>query len=160
MVGQMTDIGKHKRWLCLMAAFVLLSFFYMAPVRPEGTLPKPADADGVECGLSDMSGMSGLVISNAMNLHGADCRPEACTDNISAARIMLDEIATREQQPRILLARFLAVVSLLILFVRVICKLLIRRYGCHMIDLWQNIYYIHLVDGKKGKRLLDCYIRR
>lgn len=159
----MKKIRKHKGLLWLMAAFVLLSFLYMAPVMVKRASEELTDADGIykEQNLSDLSGMAGSVISNAMTLHGAADRPEACPGNLSAARTMLDEIAAREQQaPRILLVRFLAVAALLILCVRVICRLLIRRYGCHMIKVWQNIYYIHQVDGKKGKRLLNCYIGR
>lgn len=159
----MKGIRKHKGLLWLVAAFVLLSFFYMAPVMVREASVESLNADGIyaQRDVLDMSEMAGTVLSNAMILHGVPGRPEACPGNISAARTMLDEIATREQQaPRILLVRFLAVVSLLILFVRVICRQLIRRYGCHMIDLWQNIYYIHQVDGKKGKRLLGCYIGR
>ena len=41
------------------------------------------------------------------------------------------------------------------LLVCVVCRILSRRYGCRMIYHWENIYYIHQTDGKKGDCLLN-----
>lgn len=159
----MTNSKKHKSLLCLMAAVVLLAFFYMAPIMTKDAATQIQMAEGAcaEQTSIDMQGMGEKAISDAVVLHGASSRPDTYPDSITAVRTVLDEIATREQHaPRILIVRFLAVMSILILFVHVICGILMRRYGCHMIELWENIYYIHLIDGKKDAPFLECYIRR
>lgn len=159
----MTKSKKHKSLLCLMAAVVLLSFFYMAPVMTKDAALQIQMAESVctERTAIDAQGTAEKAISDAVVLRGASSRPDTYPDSITAVRNVLDEIATREQHaPRILIGRFLAVMLVLILFVHVICGIVMRRYGCHMIDLWENINYIHLVDGKKDAPFLECYIRR
>lgn len=159
----MKEIRVHKGLLWLVMAVVLLSFFYAVPVTVKGVGEVFADARGVcaEHEAADVPGFTGAALSNTVTLGGAAGRPEACPRSISAARSVLNEIAMREhQEPRILQVRFWAVMSLMFLSVCVICRILIRRFGCRMIELWQNIYYIHQVDGKKGKRLFGCCIGR
>ena len=56
---------------------------------------------------------------------------------------------------RSLLSKLLAVVVWVMLLVCVVCRILSRRYGCRMIYHWENIYYIHQTDGKKGDCLLN-----
>lgn len=160
----MKNSRRYKSWLCLMAAIVLSSFFYMAPIMTEDAASQiqTAETARMEQTLADTQGMpEGNVIRGTVVLHGASSRPDSYPDTITAARNVLDEAATKEQHaPRVLIGRFLAVMLMLILFVHMICVILMRRYGCHMIDLWENIYYIHLVDGKKDAPFLECYIRR
>ena len=69
---------------------------------------------------------------------------------------VLDEVVKREQAGmRSLLSKLLAVVVWVMLLVCVVCRILSRRYGCRMIYHWENIYYIHQTDGKKGDCLLN-----
>ena len=68
---------------------------------------------------------------------------------------VLDEVVMLEQAGmRSLLSKLLAVVVWVMLLVCVVCRILSRRYGCRMIYHWENIYYIHQTDGKKG----DCFL--
>lgn len=157
----MTNSGKYKALVCLTAVIVLLSFFYMVPVMTENVTAQIQKAESVwaEHEPHAAQELSGKAIPDAMALLGVGSRPAAYPDSITAARTEVDEIATREQHaPRILIVRFLAVMSMQLLLIHMICGILMRRYGCHMIDLWENIYYIHLVDGKKDAPFLECYI--
>ena len=88
-------------------------------------------------------------------LEARDANPDACTDTFTMIHSVLDEVVMREQAGmRSLLSKLLAVVVWVMLLVCVVCRILSRRYGCRMIYHWENIYYIHQTDGKKG----DCFL--
>lgn len=158
----MIKIGKHKYLLCMMAAIVLLTFLYMAS-GVEGYAAALGQTTENICTERTSAGVQKAAdreISDAMLLLGMPGRADACPDSITAVRTALDEVTAREQQTlRILIGRFLAEMLVLVWLVHLICGILMRRYGCRMIDLWENIYYIHLVDGKKDAPFLECYIR-
>ena len=89
-------------------------------------------------------------------LEARDAKPDACTDTFTMIHSVLDEVVMREQAGmRSLLSKLLAVVVWVMLLVCVVCRILSRRYGCRMIYHWENIYYIHQTDGKKGDCLLN-----
>lgn len=164
----MFDIGKHKRLLVFMTMLVLLSFFSSAPSfsgNIEGMLREQSTASaGTEDSVWMDTAESGCPgqgvrntpedrISTPVVLSAGDCNLPDGTDSISLARRLLEDIAAREQNTtRALSIRFWVIALIIALYVCVIYRVTIRRYGCHMIVVWQNIYYIHQVDGKKGKR--------
>lgn len=131
--------------------------FAEASMIEAGGMPKLSAANEKEAVLSEtavMDGAEARALRPATISAGNDNLPGG-TDSISLAKKAAEDILTREQkqsQTRTLLMRFLVVVFALVLAVCVSCRILIRRYGCHMIAVWQNITYIHQVDGKKGER--------
>ena len=62
-----------------------------------------------------------------------------------------DAVLGEQGQSRFQILRFLVEVYVLIVIPAVILHMALKRFGSHMIMLWQNIKYIHLVDGKKAK---------
>lgn len=145
--------SKSRGLLGFVMALILLSFFYVSPVQAgakAGLIGKTMSVQTEsECTCPDG------VTTRAAALTLPDVRFPEETARITLIREMMDEIMilTREQQgARTLLLRFLAIVVLVILMVHMICRQLCRRYGYHMIPHWQNINYIHEVDGKKGER--------
>lgn len=169
----MPDIRKCKWLIGLLTVFVLLSFLYAAPVFEQlsagifpgyGAVSEEAEtgtAGAPMLGAAAISDRSVMGIEEARLLRPAtisagDSNLPRGTDSISLTKKAEEDIVTREQnqpQTRTLLIRFLAIVFMLVLAVRVTYRILIRRYGCHMIKVWQNIIYIHQVDGKKGERI-------
>lgn len=144
----MPDIRKYKWLFGLLTVFVLLSFLYSAPVF-EQVLERGCLSDPTAMDIEDARLLRPATIS------AGDSNLARGTDSISVTKKAAEDIVTREQnqpQTRTLLMRFLAIMFLLVLAVRVTYRMLMRRYGCHMIALWQNITYIHQVDGKKGER--------
>lgn len=139
MVEQMPDVRKCKWLLGLLGVLVLLSFLHAAPAFAQS--------------LADIAPENRTI--DLATISAGDKNLPSGMDSISLVKKAVEDIVTREQnqnQTRTLLIRFVAIVFILILVVCVICRILIRRYGCHMIEVWQNIYYIHQVDGKKGER--------
>lgn len=76
------------------------------------------------------------------------------TPAATLARTTQSEAALGEQnQSRFQMLRFLVEVYVLLMIPAVILHMALKRFSSHMIILWQNIKYIHLVDGKKAKRI-------
>lgn len=76
-------------------------------------------------------------------------------DRLAAPQSSMDDIVIKEQRSgRGATVRFIAIVFVLFHAVRVVYRAAIRRYGKQLIRLWQNIVYIHQIDGKKGNGLL------
>lgn len=157
----MSDIRKHKWLIHILTVLVLLSFLHSAPVFAQisAELVPGYDAVGkvAEAGFTEAAVVGAEEAGNLRpaTISAGDDSQARGTDSISLARKATEDLVTREQkqsQTRTLLMRFLAVVFALILAVRVTYRILIRRYGCHMIAVWQNITYIHQMDGKKGER--------
>lgn len=157
----MANSKRHKLVCCLMAMLLLLSFFYVVP-DSAGMAERESYAG---CAADGQSGLSGEiyhagVMQNIMSaqtlLDVRDVKPDACTDTFTMIHSVLDEVVMREQAGmRSLLSKLLAVIMWVMLLVCVVCRILSRRYGCRMIDHWENIYYIHQTDGKKGDYLLN-----
>ena len=149
----MSYVGKSRGLLGFMMALILLSFFYAVPVpagAPAGLIGKTKSAQ-----TESVHTYPDGATSKVATLTSPDDRLPEGAARISLARTMMDEIMAREQQgARTMLLRFLAIVMLVILLMGAICQQLCRRYGYHMIPHWQNINYIHEVDGKKGERFL------
>lgn len=49
--------------------------------------------------------------------------------------------------------RFLTVIFTIFLLPGMVVRISLVLFGSSFIELWQNIYYIHWIDGKKGRRL-------
>lgn len=151
----MRKIRKHRCLFGLWMVIVLLSFFSSAALGPDLKADRNLQSSFADSGgkaiLMD-EGVEGRLTSPAM-IDAGDCRLPEGTGRISLARALLNDIVTREQNvTRTLLMRFWAAVFVAAFIVWVAYRAIIRRFGSHMIALWQNIYYIHQVDGKKGKR--------
>lgn len=154
----MPDIRKCRWLLGLVTVFVLLSFLHTVPFFAVAPADIALGYDAVwaaEAGFAEMAarepGEPGFLRADAITAR--DNSLPGGMDSIFPAKAAAENIVTREQtRTRTLLIRFVVIVFTLILAVRVICRILSRRYGCHMIEVWQNIYYIHQVDGKKGER--------
>lgn len=139
----MPDIRACKKMVGIMLAVILLSFFgaiqEKMPVNTETELlgAESCVADTADNGIAD-----------------AGKRPAGET-RITAAKSMPQEAVIREQKTiRVMPIRFLAVVCMLLCAIWVVYRITIWRFGCRMIDLWENIIYIHQIDGAKGNVLL------
>ena len=139
----MTDIRNCKKMIGIMIAVVLLSFFGATQEKlPVNTVVETLSAE--QCATD--------VVDN--RIAGTGEIPDRGT-RITAAKSMLDEAVTREQKTtRVMPIRFLAVVCMLLCAIWVVYRITIRRFGCRMIDLWENIIYINQIDGAKGNVLL------
>lgn len=145
----MLDIRKYKGLLGLTLAVVLLSFIYVAPNNAKlgfgmAMAWNLTEADGASYGVGDI---------HAIVLSSAESRIPENPARIFPVQESMEEFVNREQNAAsVQLARFLAVAIIIIFVAHVTFRTIIRRYGYHMIDLWENIVYIHEVDGKKGER--------
>ncbi len=139
----MLDSRNCKKMIGIMIAVVLLSFF--GATQEKMPVNTAAELLGAElCGTDAAD--NGIA--------GTRETPDRGT-RITAAKSMLDEAVTREQKTtRVMPIRFIAVVCMLLCAMWVVCRITIRRFGCRMIDLWENIIYIHQIDGAKGNVLL------
>ena len=148
----MSYISKSKGLLGFLMALILLSFFCVCPVRGGMSVAMKSAQASIDAG-EDVRTYQDSFISKGATLTSTDTRLPEGAARISLARMMMDEIVMREQHAaRTLLLRFLPIVMIVILLIHLICQQLCRRYGYHMIPHWQNITYIHEVDGKKGER--------
>lgn len=157
----MANSKRHKLVCCLMAMALLLSFFYVVPdptgrAERENAAACVADGQAALTGEMRHEGSWQNMMSAQTLLEARDANPDACTDTFTMIHSVLDEVVMREQAGmRSLLSKLLAVVMWVMLLVCVVCRILSRRYGCRMIYHWENIYYIHQTDGKKGDCLLN-----
>lgn len=156
----MVNSKRHKLVCCLMAMVLLLSFFYVVP-DPAGRAERGnaavcSDGQPALTGEMQHEGFWQNMMPAQTLLEARDAKPDACTDTFTMIHSVLDEVVMREQAGmRSLLSKLLAVVVWVMLLVCVVCRILSRRYGCRMIHHWENIYYIHQTDGKKGDCLLN-----
>lgn len=156
----MANSKRHKLVCCLMAMVLLLSFFYVVPdpagKAERGNAAVCSDGQSALTGEMRHEGSWQNMMSAQTLLETRDANPDACTDTFTMIHSVLDEVVMREQAGmRSLLSKLLAVVVWVMLLVCVVCRILGRRYGCRMIHHWENIYYIHQTDGKKGDSLLN-----
>lgn len=137
----MLDIRKYKKLIGIILALILLSFF--------------------DATRQDVSAHTAHIVTvvehgngNAVLLATADNAPSGI-DKFVAVESQIDEAITQEEksahEP---LVRFIAVVFALFFAIQVVYHTTIRRYGCHMIDVWENVIYIHQIDGKKKNAFL------
>lgn len=156
----MVNSKRHKLVCCLMAMVLLLSFFYVVP-DPAGRAERGnaavcSDGQSALTGEMQHEGFWQNMMSAQTLLEARDAKPDACTDTFTMIHSVLDEVVMRDPAGmRSLLSKLLAVVMWVMLLVCVVCRILSRRYGCRMIYHWENIYYIHQTDGKKGDCLLN-----
>lgn len=153
----MRKIRKNRCLFGLLVMLVLLSLFSSAAFGPDLKTDRNRQ-DGLGSnriiGILTDNGVEESVTSPAVTDAGNRRLPEG-TGRISLARELLEDIVTREQNAaRAQLIRFWAMAFVIAFIVCVAYRAAIRRFGSQMIALWQNIYYIHQVDGKKGKRFL------
>lgn len=143
MVKSMLDIRSCKKMIGILIAVVLLSFFGV--VQEKMPVNTAAEMLGTrQCATYILENESADVAEI----------PDRGT-RITTAKSMLDEVMMRQQRTtRVIQIRFIAVVCMLLCAIWVVYRITIRRFGCLMIDLWENITYIHQIDGAKGKGLL------
>lgn len=134
----MPDIRACKKMVGIMLAVILLSFFgaiqEKMPVNTETELlgAESCVTDTADNGIADVG-----------------------ETRITAAKSMPQEAVIREQKTiRVMPIRFITVVCMLFCAIWVVYRIAMRRFGCRMIDLWENIIYIHKTDGAKGESLL------
>ncbi len=145
----MPDIRKYKGLLGLALVVVLLSFFYVAPSNAKLGADMVVTWSQTEVD----SASQHVGDAHAMVLSSVESSIPENAARISPVQSPMEEFVNREQNAAsVQLARFLAVAIIIIFVAHVTFRTVIRRYGYHMIDLWENIVYIHEVDGKKGER--------
>ena len=137
----MRAIRRREVLIGVMLVMILLSFFSTAKERISGF---------AEYTISTHAGCIGCEEERIYQQ--ASARPAA---RIVDAKDTLDDVIMREQKTvRSIVVRFLVIVLVLFYVIRAVYRMTIRRFGCHMIILWENICYIHKVDGEKENRLL------
>lgn len=143
MVGSMSDIRNCKKIAGIMLAAILLTFFSVIQEKlPVNTVDEMLET---EWGISYAAGDE---IAGAREMPGRETE-------ITTPKSILDEVVARGQKPvHVMTIRFIAVVCTLFCAIRVVYRIAIRRFGCRMIALWENILYIHQIDGSKGNDLL------
>lgn len=136
----MRDISKYRKLICVMLAWFLLSFFDMAGQ----SISAQRFDDIVDHSGSEQETM---LICTKQVPNGVDkfVKMESKTSEIASKK---------ENTSQELMIRFVAIVTVLFFAIQVIYHTTIQRYGCHMIDVWENIIYIHQTDGKKRSVLL------
>ena len=68
--------------------------------------------------------------------------------------MMEHEGLPEQRMTRVAQTRFLMAVCLLLFILRSVFGIVLRRFDCRRIVLWENIVYIHRTDDEKGKVLL------
>lgn len=136
----MRDISKYRKLICMMLAWFLLSFFDMAGQ----SVSAQSLGDTVSHGSSENEA---LLICTKQVPNGVDkfVKIESKTSEV---------MSKKENVSHDLVIRFIAIVTALFFAIQVIYHTTLHRYGCHMIDVWENIIYIHQIDGKKRGVLL------
>ena len=136
----MLDIRRNKLFVGIMLALILLSFFYGTQENIAG-YPEYAFSE-------TMHSESQIQLMQVGE-------PVVRVDRVSAAKSEMDDVITREQKTtQVTIVRFLVVVCILLFAVQEVYRIAIRRFGCHMIALWENITYIHQIDGEKDDAIL------
>lgn len=140
----MSDIRNSGRLVGIMLAVILLSFFGATQEKlPGNTIVRMSEAE---------SGGTDTVITVATDAGKAS----DCETKIIAIKGMLDDVVMSEQKTvHVMPIRFIAVVCALLCAIWIVYCIAIRRFGGRMIALWENIVYIHQIDGEKGNACLD-----
>lgn len=140
MVKTVRDIRKYRKLIYMMLAWFLLSFFDMA---------------GQEISAQTLCGASvSGYCENEVLLVGTKQVPNGVDKFVPVGNKTEEVITQTEKTSHELTMRFIAIVTALFFAIQVIYHATIHRYGCHMIDVWENIIYIHQIDGKKRGVLL------
>lgn len=139
----MSDIRNCKKMAGIMLAVILLTFFGVIQEKlPVDTVVETVDAE------QSVTGAAKNEIADAHEIPDEETR-------ITASKSTLDEVVTREQKTEhVISIRFIAVMCTLFCAIQVVYRITLRRFGCRMIALWENILYIHQIDGAKGNDLL------
>lgn len=136
----MLDIRKCRKLIGIMLALILLSFFDVE--RQDVSAQTLPEASYIEHSEKE------VMLTCAKQLPSG-------VDKFVPVENKTDKLITREEKPsHAPLVRFIAVVTVLFFAIQVVYHATIHRYGCHMIDVWENIIYIHQMDGKKKEGLL------
>ena len=172
VVWQMQRVKQHKWFLFILIGFIVISFFQFyhrqihcicmkkTPQSFELTRGGRLLKYGIEGQNADQAVECELEEYHTDRLTGPEiAERQACglpeeTPAATLARTTQSEAALGEQnQSRFQMLRFLVEVYVLLMIPAVILHMALKRFSSHMIILWQNIKYIHLVDGKKAKRI-------
>ena len=159
----MQRVKQHKWFLFILIGFIVISFFQFLPQTDTLHLYEKTPQSfeltaggllkyGIEGQNADQAGECELEEYHIDRLTGPEIAEE--TPAATLARTTQSEAALGEQnQSRFQMLRFLVEVYVLLMIPAVILHMALKRFSSHMIILWQNIKYIHLVDGKKAKRI-------
>ena len=139
----MIDIRNHKKWIGILTILVLLSFFCMF----QGKIPEKT--------LRELANERTGVLYTAENVCADVAKNQDRETRIVEEKGMSLEAVTQGQKTmRVVTIRFIAVVCMVLCIICMAYRIVIRRYGARMIKLWENITYIHKMDGAKGNALL------
>lgn len=165
----MPDIRKRKGFLYFVIAMVLMSFVHAVPMespvtasamtayRQQEEQPQEKNRALKEFSVAAVTPVVSFEAMNSKTVSFGDTlvyRSPAKNENISEG-----EAETHESEGRVMRSRryhgfrFLAVIFTMFLLPEVIVHISLILFGSSSIELWKNIYYIHWIDGKKGRRL-------
>lgn len=131
----MLDIRKCRKLIGIILALILLSFF---------------DAERQDVSAQTLYGASQSVRSENVVLLTCAKQLPSGVDKFVPVENKTDKAITQGEKPtNAPLIRFIAIVTALFFAIQIIYHATIHRYGCHMIDVWENVAYIHQIDGKK-----------
>lgn len=147
----MPDIRKCKGLLGLVLAIVLLSFFYSA----QANIKLGADVAAVWNETEEETWNQDEKTDHPIMLTSPESQMLESAARIAPVQSAMEEFENREQNASgTQLVRFLTVAIIILFVAHVTLWTVIRRYGYRMIALWENVVYIHEVDGKKGNAFL------
>lgn len=86
-----------------------------------------------------------------MEKHAESNVPEYVENSISGRLVEFSMTRSGRYQTGNTSIRYLTLICLLLLFLYMVFHRMLKKFWHRMIILWENIYYIHRVDGKKGK---------
>ena len=145
----MPDIRKCKGLLGLVLAIVLLSCFYSAQANVK------LGADIAEFWNETATWNQDEKTDHPVMLTSPESRMLESAARIAPVQSAMEEFENREQNASgTQLVRFLMVAIIILFVAHVTLWTVIRHYGYRMIALWENVVYIHEVDGKKGNAFL------
>ena len=165
----MPDIRKRKSFLYFMICVVLASFLHAVPVEHPVTASRttyhyvqerhlPATQQ-THLGfyIPDVKPVVSLEAMNTKNVSFGDTlvyrAPVENEQSIEGTEESRESEGRTMRSRRYHGFRFLTVIFTMLLLPGVIAHLSLILFGSSSIELWKNIYYIHWIDGKKGRRL-------
>ena len=165
----MPDIRKRKSLLYFVICMVLISFIHAVPVENPVTASAAAiyqrEKEDIpiahrmlkEFSIAAVMPVVSFEAMNTKNVSFGDTlvyRAPVENENISEGKEESHESEGRTMRSRRYhVFRFLTVVFTMFLLPSVVVHISLLLYGSSYIELWKDIYYIHWIDGKKGRRL-------
>ena len=148
----MPDIRKRKGFVFFMMIIILLSFVRAVSVESPVTtsMVQTETAEGKRTVTFEAAGDTRVDFSGTLVYRAPSGR-----ERISEGRMEMQETEGRTTRSRRYQSfRFLAVAFVMFLLPQVVVHLFLTHFSSSFIEIWENIQYIHWVDGKKGIRFL------